>query len=408
MKGILTPDFSVKIQVLRILVLGFMYLLPLFLYRGNAQQVIVQPGIQVGNVNDGFLREISGMVMSRSISGSVWLHEDSGAEPVFYGMDKTTGIIHSQIELSAAPAVDWEDMAIAPKPGGGNHLYFGDIGDNGASRNLGIDIIRITEPTLIGNTTIDGNEIKVKRVVYPGIIFLREEDAESLFADPIHGDIFIIQKLNPGRLFMLPADQFENPGTFTLLSLGPINAPLNKPTAADISPDGRFIIVRNSSEGGIIAYLFVRDVEQNQTVASAMSGVPIAVSLQSEPQGEAIAWAPDGSGFYSISEGENSPIWFYAISSNLDVSETGVNNQVEIISPNPAHHDIAIQIPENMRHQKGILSVMDISGRELIRQQIKDDEPAIKLDIGMLPNSVYMIQIQTGRTISNSRFIKQN
>lgn len=276
----------------------------------QAATISIGPGVQVGTVSGTGLTEISGMAASRSLPGNLWVHQDSGDSARFYGMSTSGGSIHSTITLSGRTAIDWEDMAIGPKRGGGNYLYIGNIGDNGANRNSGVDIIRLTEPTSIGNATLTSADYRVKRVLYPGIIFFREKDAESLFVDPLTSDIYIIQKLNPGILFRMPADQFELPGTYRLQSLGNINAPLNRPTSADISPDGKYIIVRNSSGGGTTGYLFQRG--DGQSVQAAMQSTPISFVLQSEGQGEAIGWAPDGSGFYSISEGANSKIWFYS------------------------------------------------------------------------------------------------
>lgn len=280
---------------------------------------IVDAGTQVGTTQQ--FSEISGLAVSRSLPGNLWVQQDSGDQARFYGIS-TSGTVHSTITLSGITAVDWEDMAIGPKPGGGNYLYIGDIGDigdNGANRTLGVDIIRVTEPAATGNATLTAADYKVKRVTYPGIPFLNEEDAESLFVDPLTSDIYIIQKLNPGRLFRLPADQFDVAGSYTLQSLGNINAPLNKPTSADISPDGRFIVVRNSSNGGATAYVFERG--PGQTVQQALQGTPSAHTLRTEPQGEAIGWNQDGSGFFSISEGTTRPIWFY----NFDASPLNVS-----------------------------------------------------------------------------------
>jgi hypothetical protein len=263
---------------------------------------IVGPGVQVGTTQA--LTEISGLAVSRSLPGNLWVHQDSGDSARFYGLN-AAGAFHSTITLSGAPAVDWEDMTIAAKPGGGNYLYFADIGDNSASRTSGVDILRVTEPATTGNATLTSADYTVKRVLYPG----GPRNAESLIVDPLTGDLFIITKQNPGGIYRLPASQFGTPGTSTLESLGNINAPLVNPTAADMSPDGKFIIVRNSSGGGPISYLFERGY--GQKVADALQGTPTTHTLQLEPQGEAIGWSPDGSEFFSISEGTARPVWKY-------------------------------------------------------------------------------------------------
>ena len=80
-------------------------------------------------------------------------------------------------------------------------------------------------------------------------------------------------------------------------SLGNLNAPLFQPSAADISPDGTMILVRDRSA---TAYLWTR--QPGQSVWDALQGTALAVSLAVEAQGEAIGWAADGSGFYTTSE----------------------------------------------------------------------------------------------------------
>src|SRR5262249_6619632 len=114
-------------------------------------------------------------------------------------------------------------------------------------------------------------------------------------------------------------------GLSSLDYMGNLNAPLANPTAADISPDGRWIIVRNSSGGGTTAYLFERGV--GQSVATALTGSPITVTLRAETQGEAIGWNTNTTGFYTTSEGTNRPIWFYTFSTNSPPVLDPIGNQ---------------------------------------------------------------------------------
>jgi hypothetical protein len=82
--------------------------------------------------------------------------------------------------------------------------------------------------------------------------------------------------------------------------------------AADISPDGKFILVRNKTT---TALLWERTA--GQSVWDAMQGTAIPVTLANESQGEAIGWAADGSGFYTVSEWDDDgprPIYFYTFS----------------------------------------------------------------------------------------------
>ena len=275
--------------------------------RTNAE-LIIGSGTQTGTTPlFGGLSEISGLAVSRSFLGSLWVHEDSGNPAAFYRLS-TGGALQSTITLSGAPNTDWEDMAIGSKPGGGSYLYLGDIGDNGFSRSSGVDIIRVTEPMTSGNATITSDSFRVKRVVYPN----GPRNAESLFCDPLTSDLYIITKESPvGVIYRLPASQFEASGASTLEHLGDLNAPLPNPTSADISPDGGYILVRGRTSGGTTAYLFERGA--GQTIGQALLGTPRPVTLQSEGQGEAVGWATNSSGFYSISEGNFVPIRFYSV-----------------------------------------------------------------------------------------------
>lgn len=264
---------------------------------------IVGPAVQVGTATQ--FVEISGVAASRSLPGNLWVHQDSGDTARFYGL-APGGALHSIITLGGASATDWEDMTIGAKPGGGNYLYFGDIGDNSANRILGVDILRVTEPTAVGNVTLSSADYRVKRVLYPDFI---PRNAESLLVDPITSDLYIITKQGTPRVYRLPASQFEASGSSSLIYVGDLNAPLANPTSADISPDGKHILVRNSTAGGTIAYSFERG--PGQSVGDALLVAGTQQTLRSEPQGEAIGWTSDGSSFYSISEGTNRPIWFY-------------------------------------------------------------------------------------------------
>ena len=369
----------------------------------SAQSIQVAAGVQVSEIQSNDLIEISGLVVSRAIQHTLWLHEDSGSDPIFYGIDASTGQTHSTISLANAPHVDWEDMAVGPRPGGGHYLYIGDIGDNGANRNTGIDIIRFREPASVGDQTIAAADYTVKRVTYPGILFFREEDAESLFVDPLTGDIYIIQKLNPGRLFRMPAQEFDNPGTYMLESLGAIQAPLDKPTAADISPDGRCILVRNSSSGGTPAYLFYRNVDQQQSVQSAMQNPAIAVNIESEQQGETIAWNADASGFYSISEGENSPVWFYAVSYPVtNVKDEKSANPVRVY-PNPVKDRFTVEkeYKEDCR-----VELSDMLGRVVYTRDWREMENKLTIDIGHFPAGAYTLHLSTSNQTENTRIVR--
>ena len=269
--------------------------------------ITIQPGVQVGTLSQ--LAEVSGLVASRSLPGTLWVHNDSGDSARFFGIS-TAGNVLETISLTGATATDWEDIAIGPKSGGGNYVYLGDIGDNSANRIFGINIYRVVEPLVAGNAAIAAADYTKVTLVYQGLI---PKNAESLMVDPLTNDIFVITKASTGQVYRAPSTIFNTPGTTATLALmGNLNVTLPNPTAADISPDGLHILIRNTST---TAYLFERGAAQS--VWNALQGVGIPVTLKPEAQGEAIGWAADGSGFYTTSEWNGAgarPVWYYAFS----------------------------------------------------------------------------------------------
>jgi hypothetical protein len=122
-------------------------------------------------------------------------------------------------------------------------------------------------------------------------------DAEALLVDPITGDLLILTKALLGQAAVLraPAASLVDGATVTMEEAGSVRIPLI--TAADVSADGRRLVVRT--------YAQVLDFERppGATVAATLQGAPCAASDTAEPQGEAIALTDGGTAYLTISEG---------------------------------------------------------------------------------------------------------
>ena len=261
---------------------------------------------QVGTISSATLGETSGIVGSRSLPGVLWVHNDSGDSARFFAIN-SAGALQGQFTLSGVTATDWEDIAIGPKSGGGNYLYLGDIGDNDANRAQ-ISVYRTDEPLVSTGGVIAAASYQQALLQYPG----GARNAESLLVDPLSGDLVIITKTPNGQVFSAPSTAFDTAGITQLTAQGSLSVAMNKPSAADISPDGLHILVRDRST---TAYLFERS--PGQTVAQALHGAAIPVTLAAEEQGEAIGWAADGQGFYTASEWNGrgpQPLYYYSFS----------------------------------------------------------------------------------------------
>lgn len=77
------------------------------------------------------LHETSGVALGRRHPDLFWTHNDSGGDPVVYGVRSGQGVI-AELRLRGAPVVDWEDLATGPCPWdqAAPCIYVGDIGDN--------------------------------------------------------------------------------------------------------------------------------------------------------------------------------------------------------------------------------------------------------------------------------------
>lgn len=237
------------------------------------------------------LDEASGVAASRS-HGVLWAHDDSGgaAEVFAVGAD---GGDRGRVTLEGAEAVDWEDMARGPAPdGAGDVLYLGDIGDNAAERDH-VTIYRVPEPDPAGGTATG---VEALDLAYPD----GPRDAESLVADPVTGDLYILDKDlggGPVTAYRVPAG--AAPGGVTAMErAGGVGLPAGEiVTGADLSPDGALVAVRTYTA------VYLWDRGPDQTVAQALGGEPCRAPSAPERQGEAIAVAADGSGYTTLGEG---------------------------------------------------------------------------------------------------------
>jgi hypothetical protein len=265
----------------------------------------VQP---VGQVAQDGLVEASGIAASRRNAGVLWSHNDSGGAPEVFALDEDGGD-RGRFTLQGAEAVDWEDIALAPgddtdntdntdntddaQPGG--VLYLADIGDNNEQRPS-VTVYRAPEPALrpgAAGGTITGVE------AIPLTYADGPHNAEALLADPVTGDLFIVTKVVTGTAgaYRIPAG--SGPGApVTMVRAGDVAVPAGSlVTGGDVSPDGSLVALRTYSA------VLLWDRAEGQTVAEALAGRPCEAQRAVESQGEAIAFAADGKGYVTVSEG---------------------------------------------------------------------------------------------------------
>jgi hypothetical protein len=276
-----------------------------------------------GAIEDERLVELSGLAASRRHPGVLWGHNDSGGEPELYAMDER-GRSLGAYPLRGAEAIDWEDIAAGPGADGtGDHVYIGDIGDNGAERSS-VTVYRVPEPD--ATPARPGREltgVEAIELTYPD----RPLDAEALLVDPRTGDVVIVTKSFSGSSRLLEAsaaDLVDGPVTMADRGALPIPLPadpgLGLPgtmvTAGDVSPDGSLVLLRTYRS------VLVFEREDDQTLAEALQGEPCSAPQAEEDQGEAAAFTGDGSSYVTASEGRGATIYRVEVPASAPTTST--------------------------------------------------------------------------------------
>ncbi len=100
--------------------------------------------------------------------------------------------------ITGAEAVDWEDIATGPAPGGGALLYLADIGDNARARERDR---RLPRARAAAGRVAPSAPAERLRLRYPD----GAHDAEALLVDPRTGTLVIVTKdLSAGRAYSAP------------------------------------------------------------------------------------------------------------------------------------------------------------------------------------------------------------
>lgn len=268
-------------------------------------------GVSVGTAGASALTEASGLAASRRHVGVLWAHNDSGDSARVFAL-RTDGVHLGTYNLSGISAMDFEDMAVGRGPiAGVDYLYVGDIGDNGNSRP-NIRVHRVAEPMVdpdgpLVTGTLTG--VQTMTLVYPD----GPRDAETLMVD-VNRDLYIVTKrvTAVGRVYRAAYPQ-STTSTITLeyvgeLPWGSVSGTAGA-TGGDISADGSAVIVRRYSLFAPAATLWRRGV--GMSIGDVFATVGCDVDMPLEVQGESVAFAPNGLGYYTLGEGASQPIWWF-------------------------------------------------------------------------------------------------
>jgi len=247
--------------------------------------------ISAGKIKGDKIQEASGLVASIANPGLLWTHNDSGNDADIF-LVNGKGEIKCTIHLGDTKNRDWEDITIGTGPEEGkDYIYIGEIGDNAAVYNSKF-LYRLEEPRIaegITDTTIQTVQ-KIEFTLSDG-----ERDTEALAFDPLSKNFYIFSKRESEvNLYRLPAPLLTDKTMVAERVLEKL--PFTQIVALDISKDGTEILTKNYDH----VYYWKR--KPGETVEATLLSAAVELPYEQEPQGESIAFARDGSGYYTISE----------------------------------------------------------------------------------------------------------
>jgi hypothetical protein len=314
-------------------------------------------GIPYGLINFAALTEGSGLVVSSKNPRVLWTHND-GDRKKLYAVD-FFGRLLARYDFGLTP-LDMEDIAVGPGPTSGqSYLYVGDIGAGSAlvQTRASVKIIRVIEPLASTGTfqsppSIDLTGVETFTLNYPDGSY----DAETLMVDPLNADVYVLTKQNSTcRLYRTNLNAAVNGSTSTLTFVRTVN--FDEASAGDISFDGSQIILRN--EDGARIWNRGAGVSISTALGGAGTAVPV-IGRPTEPNGEAIAFLRDGGGYITVSEGVNSPLYYFQSQCPIKPAiVTDMENKITLIGGNAQFTILATGNPAPTyvwRHNGSILS----------------------------------------------------
>jgi len=227
--------------------LFFCILFSLFTTQTTAQKLPQKRKIFKKNTNlDQALNETSGLLYDND---QLWTHNDGGDEPALYKVDPKSGKILQKLLISNAKNIDWEDITQDEK-----YVYIGDFGNNYGMRT-DLTIYKIKRAALSRKSPETKAEIIT--FTYPEQADFKRSrthnfDCEGFFA--LNGELHLFTK-NRGdgmtQHYTLPTSTGNHKAQLQMT----FNAE-GQITAADISPDGKTVILTGYTPHKLFMWIY--------------------------------------------------------------------------------------------------------------------------------------------------------
>ena len=262
-----------------------------------------------GELQDGNIREASGLAASRRSANILWTHNDSGSKAQLYALD-LTGKSLARARIKDAKNVDWEDIAsfVLDETA---YLLVADVGDNDSNRRQ-VTLYIVAEPDLETDTDIELPLAWQIDFTYPR----GPRDVEAVAVDSEHEQVLLLTKRTiPAELYSLPlrptGEKIEATFLGHVASLPQpsrqdirLAAKKNKwhwqATGMDIAADGSAIAIVSYKPA---IYLFQRDGDWLSTLQSPPLSFPLNL-----PKPESIAFGADSKSLFITNEKKHAPL----------------------------------------------------------------------------------------------------
>ncbi|MDY7394960.1 SdiA-regulated domain-containing protein [Aureibaculum sp. 2210JD6-5] len=175
------------------------------------------------------LKEVSAIEIT-SKSDLIWVIEDAGNKNILYGLNQQGKII-KELTITNAKNRDWEDLT-SDKDG---NIYIGDFGNNSGKRNE-FTIYKIKNPEQSDQKA----NAEIINFVLPKDI--KSKNFEAFF---LHNNNFYLFSKGRKKEALLKVPNVIGNHTAQLITTFNLPKKNNKVTSADISEDGKTIILLN-------------------------------------------------------------------------------------------------------------------------------------------------------------------
>ncbi|MFG2054556.1 hypothetical protein ACGFI9_11065 [Micromonospora sp. NPDC048930] len=259
---------------------------------GPAAQPSPAGGSPVCRVRDSRLTEISGMAATDT--GFVVVNDgaDEASRRRIFFLDSHCRVVRA-LRYPSRPR-DTEDLAVAPD----GTIWIADIGDNDRSRDT----------VAVWKLPRGGDRPVLHRLSYPD----GPHDAEALLLTGDGRPLIVTKQGGAAGIYtptgdpvpgatvpMVRRGEVELPGTDTSNPFGFLGRAVV--TGGAVDRDGRRVVLRTYADA------FEFDVPDGDVIAALTTGRPRVIPLPDEPQGESIAYAPDGRFLLTVSETADQP-----------------------------------------------------------------------------------------------------